>query len=139
MENHVTELDVKRLRRELFVTRIFCAISSLLTACLLAGGFLVFKSIEPVFAVLNEAQPMMEQMAQLDVEEVNATLEQINTTLESVDWEQITQALGELDIESINEAIEGLDTEELTEAVENMNNAADVLEGWGDKWNSIFH
>lgn len=137
-QNQITEWDVKRLRRELLITRIFCGISSFLTGCLLLGGFLFFKMTEPVFEVLNEAQPMMEQMAQLDVDEVNATLEQINTTLESVDWEQITQALGELDIESINTAIEGLDTEELTEAVENMNNAADVLEGWGNKWSSLF-
>lgn len=137
-QNQMMEWDVKGLRRELMITRVCCGITSILMGCLLLGGFLVFKRTEPVFDVLNKAQPMMEQMTELDMEAVNTTLEQINTTLESVDWEKITQTLGELDIESINTAIEGLDTEELTEAVENMNNAVDVLEGWGNKWSSFF-
>lgn len=138
MENNISELDVKRLTKELRITRIFCVISSLLTVCLLVGGFLIFSSLKPIFAFMNEAQPVMEQMAELDVEEVNATLEQVNTTLESVDWQQLSETLGELDIEAINTAIEGLDTEELSEAVENMNDAAEVLESFSQKWKSFF-
>lgn len=98
----------------------------------------MFGSLKPIFVFLQEAQPVMEQMAELDVAEVNATLEQVNATLGSVDWQQVSDSLGQLDVDAINEAIEGLDTEELSEAIENMNKAADVLESWGEKLSSIF-
>lgn len=138
MENNMDEMIVKRLTRELRLTRIFCTISSLLVFCLLAGGFLVWAKVQPVISVLQEAQPVMEQLTKLDVDEMNETLEQVNLTLETVDWQQVSESLKELDVDAINEAVAGLDTEELTKAVENLNKVASVLENWSNKWNSIF-
>ncbi len=137
MENN-NELIVKQLTRELRITRIFCIISSTLTFCVLLGGFLVWMMLQPVVSIVQQAQPVMEQMVALDVEEINHTLEQVNITLESVDWQQVSDALAELDVEAINSAIEGLDTEELTKAIENLNKTASLFESWGSKWSSIF-
>ena len=131
-------MENEKLAKELRATRIFCIISSLLTVCLLAGGFFVWNKVQPVISVLQEAKPVMEQLSELDVEEMNRTLEQVNVTLESVDWQQVSEALGELDVDAINEAVEGLDTEELTKAVENLNKVVSVLEKWGNKWSSLF-
>lgn len=139
MENNNTnEPVVKQLTKELRITRIFCILSSLLTVCLLVGGFLVWNKLQPVISVLQEAQPVMEQLSALDVEEMNRTLEQVNITLESVDWQQVSESLAELDVDAINDAVEGLDTEELTKAIENLNKVASMFEKWANKWNSIF-
>ncbi len=138
MGNCNSELDVKQLTKELRVTRIFCVVSSMLTVCLLVGGIFLFMNLQPIFTFLQEAQPVMEQMAALDVEEVNHTLEQVNVTLESVDWQMVSESLGELDVEAINAAIEGLDTEELTKAIENLNKTAEMLESLGEKLRSWF-
>lgn len=138
MENNNNEMVVKQLTKELRMTRVFCIISSLLTVCLLVVGFLIWVAITPVVAIVQDAQPVMEQLSELDVEEMNHTLEQVNVTLESVDWQQVSEALEALDVETINEAIAGLDTEELTKAVENLNKVASMLENWSSKWSSIF-
>lgn len=138
MENNNNEIVVKQLTKELRMTRIFCIISSLLTVCLLAVGFLIWVAITPVVSVIQEAQPVMEQLSGLDVEEMNHTLEQVNVTLESVDWQQVSEALEALDVETINEAIAGLDTEEMTKAVENLNKVASMLENWSNKWSAFF-
>jgi len=138
MENKSNEVVMEKLTKELRITRIFCILSSLLTVCLLAGGFLVWNQVQPVISVLQEAKPVMEQLSELDVEEMNRTLEQVNVTMESVDWQQVSEALGELDVNAINEAVEGLDTQELTKAVENLNKVVSVLEKWGNKWSSLF-
>lgn len=138
MENRNEELAVERLARELRMTRIFCIISSALTICLLIGGFLIWNNIQPILSVVQEAKPIMEQLSALDVEEMNHTLEQVNVTLESVDWQQVSESLQELDVDAINEAVAGLDTEELTKAIENLNKVVSVLENWGNKWGSFF-
>lgn len=104
-------MENKQLIKELRMTRIFCIISSLLTVGLLVGGFLVWDRVQPVISVLQEAQPVMEQLS---------------------------QSLKELDVDAINEAVAGLDTEELTKAIENLNKVASTLEKWGNTWNSLF-
>lgn len=138
MENDMTEVDVGKLTKELRITRIFCVISSMLTGCLLVGALILFINLAPIFTFLQETQVVIEQLATLDIEEVNHTLEQVNSTLESVDWQQVSETLGQLDVEAINEAIEGLDTEAISEAIENLNKTAEVLGGWGEKLGSIF-
>ncbi len=137
MENRETEMSMELLAKQLRMTRVFCMISSMLTLCLLLGGVFLFSKLQPVFDFLQEIEPAMEQLSALDIESVNTTLEQINATLGSVDWQQVSDSLGQLDVEAINTAIEGLDTEALSEAIENLNKTADTLEGWGEKLSSF--
>ncbi len=133
----LNENEIMHLRKELRMTRIFCMISSVITFCLLAGMILLFNSLRPIYDFLEKAEPILEEASMLDVDTLNDTLEQVNTSLEQVDWEELSRSLSQLDVKSINEALENLDTEEFSEALENLNEAADTLKGLGEKWQSF--
>lgn len=128
---------LEKLRKELRTTRIFCAISSVLTLLLLVGGCFVVRTaqdyVNKVQEYAVEVTPVMQKLAKLDVEEFNFTLENVNATLQSIDWEEVSASLEALDVDALNEAIENLDTEELTEALKNLNDASDKLKAIGDK------
>lgn len=130
----ITQTDMAKLSRELRVTRIFCMISSILTGLVLAGGTFFFVALREA---RTDAEPVIQQIVALDIEGFNLALEQLNMTLESVDWEQVSQAIGELDVEALNTAIENLDTAELSKALENLNNAVDALEQLGQVFSRL--
>ena len=98
MGNDTSESNMKQLKKELRLTRVFCAISSLLTLCLLVGGILLFCRLQPVVVFLQDAKPVMEQLSQLDVEAVN-------TALEGLDTETLSEAAS-----NMNKAAETLET-----------------------------
>lgn len=118
-------MDNQKLMKELKRTRIFCVISSVLTLCLLAGGVLLFGRVQELVEI---CRPVAEQVAELDVESLNAALGHINASLETVDWEQVADTLGELDVDALNSAIEGLDTEGLSESLNNLNDAVEKIQ-----------
>ena len=121
--------DMSKLFRELRLTRIVSIISSLLALSLLIlGGYFAYT----VKDALKEAEPVMEKIAEMDVESLNATLEHINETLETVDLEPIVQAIEELDVEGLNSAIDSLDMVELSKALRNLNDAADIMKKIGE-------
>lgn len=116
--------DMSKLFRELRFTRIVSIVSSLLAVFLLVwGGYLVYT----IKGIVREAEPVMEKIEEVDVESLNATLEHVNETLETVDLEPVVQAIEELDVEGFNAAIESLDMEELSKALRNLNDAADAF------------
>ena len=134
----IPQTDMAKLSRELRATRIFCMVSSILTVLVLIGGIFFFVTLREARA---DAEPVIQQIVALDIEGFNLALEQLNTTLESVDWEQVSLAIEQLDIDALNTAIENLDTAELSEALENLNNAVDALEKLGQvfsRFTSLF-
>jgi len=149
MENSKLEESLVTLKKELLVTRIFCIVSSVLTAGLLLGGIFLYVQIKPVLQVVEKTGPVIEELSELDTKQVNLTLEQINATLgsvnwqevsnaiENVDWQKVSDTIGELDVEAFNNAVEDLDTKELSKAIERLNSVIDTLEGWGEKLGSI--
>lgn len=149
MEKQMPENSLEQLRKELRITRVVCIVSSVLTSALLLGGILLYGQMRPVLEMTKETGPIIEELAELDIESVNMTLEQVGNTLgsvdwkevsnaiESVDWQQVSDTIGELDVEAFNNAVEDLDTKEFSKAIERLNKVIDVLEGWGDKLGSI--
>ena len=134
--------QMKKLRRDLAFTRGVCIITSILTLLLICGGGYLFMRMQ---GVLENAQPILEQVAEVDIENVNETLCQIRTTLENVDldhvvetMEQAVETLEEVDIDALNSAIEGLDTTELSEALTNLNDAVESLQRMEDSIGSVF-
>ncbi len=125
MDNITTDQVTQKLMKELKFTRIICMISSILTLCLLAGGILLFGKVQELAEI---CRPVVEKVSELDVKSLNDTMDNINASLETVDWEQVADALGELDVEALNSAIEGLDTEELTKSLKNLNDAVDKVQ-----------
>ena len=115
---------MRKLFRELRFTRTVSIISSLLAILLLIWGSCLIYTIKDIE---RETEPLMEKIAEVDIENLNATLRQVNEKLESVDLEPIVQALKELDVEEFNAAIDSLDMEELMKAIKNLNDAADIF------------
>ena len=132
--NHLEELDLAKLYRELRKTRVISMISSILMVLVLVGGGFFFHELR---LTREQTKPLIEQISALNMEELNLTLEEVNDTLESVDWEQVAQVLGGLDVDALNTAIENLDTAELTEALKNLNNAVDTLGQMGNSLKQI--
>jgi len=121
---------LKQLRKELRVTRVFCVLSSILTIFLLVGGLLVVAKAQDYAEKVN---PVIKELSKLDVEEFNDTVENVNTTISSVDWELVSAKIDEIDVEALNKAVEDLDTEELSETLTNLNDAVAVLKSVGEK------
>lgn len=134
MDDSGMESGVGQLMKELKFTRIICMISSALTLCLLIGGVFLFVQVQRLAAV---CEPAIEKISDVDVESLNETLDHVNASLESVDWEQVADALGELDVEALNSAIDGLDTEALTESLQNLNEVMEKMRELNDKMNSF--
>lgn len=133
---------MKKLRRELMFTRIMCMVTSALTILLLAGGAYLFGQVQ---TIAQQAQPVMEQVAAVDVENVNETLRQVRSSLENVDLKEVADTLKQavdtlngVDIEALNNAIEGLDTEELSRTLANLNDAVESLHKMEDSLNMLF-
>lgn len=134
MNNNVTDTNTQRLIRELKITRIACIISSALMLCLLAGGVFLYGRVQEIAEMCD---PVLEKVSALDVESLNRTMDNVNASLEEVDWEQVAAALGELDVEAINSAIKGLDTEELNKSLKNLNDAVEKIKEISEKLSSF--
>lgn len=132
MDNITTDSGTQKLMKELKRTRIICMVSSFLSLCLFAGGILLFGKVQELTEI---CRPVAERVSELDVASLNDTLDHINASLETVDWEQVADALGELDVDAINSAIEGLDTEELSESLKNLNDAVEKIQEISEKMN----
>lgn len=140
--NEGSEKLIKKLRRELVLTRIMCLVNSLLILALLAGGGYVLRQVN---GIMGQVQPVLDQAAAVDVENVNDTLRQVKRSLEDVDlaqvaemMEQAVETLEEVDIEALNEAISGLDTQELSRTMANLNDAVESLKRVESSLNRIF-
>ena len=138
----MNEQLTKKLHKELIFTRIMCMISSILTILLLVGGAYLFGQVR---VVLEEVQPVLEQVEAVDVDNVNEALMQLRISLENVDLEQVVEtmdqaveALNEIDIDALNSAISGLDTEELSETLANLNDTVETLQEVEDSIHSVF-
>lgn len=125
MRDSQTQNNMDRLTRELGITRIFCLVTSLSAILLLAGGGILYLKMQ---GMMEKAEPMMEQVSQLDVEALNGTLRQLEDSLGKVDWELVSDTLGKLDVEALNTAIENLDTRELSTTLTNLNNAVEAIQ-----------
>ena len=120
MENKMQEQDelIKSLRKELKVTRYCSIFVAVLLLIVIIGGVSVINMFRPAIAAIQEMQPIMAQMAELDVEMLN-------------------EKIAQLDIEGLNQAIAGLDTAEMSKALANINDAVEKLQEMGDSWSKF--
>lgn len=84
---------IKHLHKELRFTRFFCIISSLLTVFLIVGCIFVVYSIQPLFAFINDLQPVLTKLSQLDVDALNSTLQNLDAEELSLGLKNLNQAL----------------------------------------------
>ncbi len=111
--------ELQKLKKELKLTRYCSLITAVLLVCVIAGGAYMVNRLAPAVTALQEMQPVVEKLNNLDVEMLNEKIEQ-------------------LDMEGLNQAMEGLDTEELSKAIKNINDVSDKLQEIGNTFSGLF-
>lgn len=130
------EQMIEKLRKELLLTRIFSMISSVLTICLLVGGYIGFSKLEEYeqqvveyaeeMAVYAEQvqgyaeaiTPAVKQFAKLDIKTINETLTQMNTVVGTVDWKMLNDSIASVDWDMLNNSIASVDWQEVSTQLE---------------------
>lgn len=129
----VSEKVIKKLQRDLLVTRIFSAISSLLMIAILAGGFYMFRTVQTyavqvdgyvteIMTYADSMEPTITQLSKVDIEALNNTMDQMTVAFAEVDFERLAQQIDDLDVEAINAKVAALDVDSLNAKI----NALDI-------------
>lgn len=129
----VSEKVIKKLQRDLLVTRIFSMISSTLMIAILAGGFYMFRTVQTyavqvdgyvtdIMTYAENMEPAIEQLSEVDIDVLNDTMDQMKIAFAEVDFEKLAQQIDELDVEAINAKVAALDVDALNAKI----NALDI-------------
>lgn len=129
----ISERLVKKLQRDLWITRLFAMFSSLLMIVILAGGYYLYQVVQvyvkqaegyvtEIMTYAENVKPALNQLSQVDSEVLKQTLEQMSVAFAEVDFEKLAQQVEDLDVESINYKIDTLDVDAINEKI----NALDV-------------
>ncbi len=129
MEQNNMDIMMKKLRRGMIVNRVFSIITMLMTLAVLILVIVAFVRIDKF---LDEAEPVIEELSKIDMEELNESLENFNNVMETLNFDGIKETLDSINFEGINDIMEGLDINELTETLENINEGADRLDQLND-------
>ena len=129
MEQNNMDIMMKKLRRGMIVNRVFSIITMLMTLAVLILVIVAFVRIDKF---LDEAEPVIEELSKIDMEELNESLENFNNVMETLNFDGIKETLDSMNFEGINDIMEGLDINELTETLENINEGADRLDQLND-------
>lgn len=129
----VSEKLIRKLQRDLWVTRLFAAFSSLLMIVILAGGYYLYQVVQvyvkqaegyvtEIMTYAETVKPALDQLSQVDVEALKGTMEQMSVAFAEIDFEKLAEQIESLDVESINYKIDALNVEAINEKI----NALDV-------------
>lgn len=97
MDNQISDVNLKKLSRELRTTRIMCVISSLLTGALLVGGIFCYGQIKPIFQLLEDTKPIVSELSKLDIDAMNEIVEEL-------DAEELSEV-----VENLNNTVKALE------------------------------
>lgn len=122
MEN--MEIELKRLRKSMLITRIFCVIPAILFLIVIIGGGYIWTQVSHI---VDNVMPATEAIGKVDWEEVVETLEDLETAVSDVDWVALSEKVEQFDVEALNKTLGEINTEELNKAVENLNDAAEAI------------
>lgn len=151
--NNEMEVLIKKLRKELLVTRIFTGVLSLIMIAVLVGGFLLYKEVSgylsemqaemnatmaEVEGYMEDILPVVDKFEQMDIEALNKTLDTMTGAMVGVDWKQVSEQLNGLDMEALNKVIDNLDTRELSVSLKNLNDVVEKLQNITDGMKSFF-
>lgn len=124
----ISEKVLKKLQRDLLVTRIFSMILSILMIGILVGGFYMFRTVQTyavqvdgyvtdIMTYAENMEPAIEQLSEVDIETLNDTMEQMTVAFAEVDFEKLAQQIDDLDVEAINAKVAALDVDALNDKV----------------------
>ncbi len=136
MNNEELLLEMKSLKKSLFINRILSIVSS---ACSLVMIVVLIIGISRINAFIKEVQVVAEQVARIDVEQVNDAIETFNETVEKIDFEYINESFREVDMKKIGEIVETINAAELEETLENINNVSEKLKKLSETISNFFN
>lgn len=135
MNNEELLLEMKSLKKSLFINRILSIVSSV---CSLVMIVVLIIGISRINAFIKEVQVVAEQVALIDVEQVNDAIETFNETVEKIDFEYINESFKEVDMKKIGEIVETINAAELEETLENINNVSEKLKKLSETISNFF-
>ena len=135
MNNEELLLEMKSLKKSLFINRILSIVSSV---CSLVMIVVLIIGISRINAFIKEIQVVAEQVALIDVEQVNDAIETFNETVEKIDFEYINESFKEVDMKKIGEIVETINAAELEETLENINNVSEKLKKLSETISNFF-
>lgn len=133
-----TSPEYQQLRKELKRTRLFCLVSSLLTACLLVGSIFLSFQLRKLTDFVEETAPQLDKLI-VFTEEIKPTLDNVSDFLE--DAAPALDEISEIDIDSLNGTLNGLkdlDMEALTKSLKALNGIVDNLNSVSERLGSVF-
>ena len=136
MNNEELLLEMKSLKKSLFINRILSIVSSV---CSLVMIVVLIIGISRINAFIKEVQVVAEQVALIDVEQVNDAIETFNETVEKIDFEYINESFKEVDMKKIGEIVETINAAELEETLENINNVSEKLKKLSETISNFFN
>ncbi len=97
--------EMELLRKELKISRMINVIVAILLVIVIAGGIYIVNMFQPTIQAVEDMQPIVEKLEDLDVEMLNEKLSQL-------DMEALTEALQNINdaataIEEMQQEIEG--------------------------------
>lgn len=116
--------EMRTLKKSLFINRIFSIASSVLSLVLIV---VLVIGISRVNAFIEEVRVVADQVAEIDMDQVNSAIEKFNTTVEQIDFEYINDSFKEVDMKKIGEIVETINAAELEETLENINTVSEKL------------
>lgn len=125
MEQNNMEMMYKKLRKDMIINRV---ISSITLAVSIAVLVLVIIGFLEVKGFLAQAEPVIEELSKIDMEELNESLEHFNFVMETLNLEGIKETFDSINFDGLNDLLEGLDVNELTETLDNINEGANRLD-----------
>lgn len=127
--------DMKSLKRSLGVNRVINIISSLLSLTVIIVLVIVIGKVD---SFREELTPAIDKISEIDVQRVNAAIENFNVMMEEFDMEEINAKFESVDLEAIGEIVESINPEELEKTLNNINSVSERLKTISDKISRLF-
>lgn len=127
--------DMKSLKRSLRVNRVINIISSLLSLTVFIVLVIVIGKVD---SFREELTPAINKISEIDVQQVNAAIENFNAMMEEFDMEEINAKFESVDLEAIGEIVESINPEELEKTLNNINSVSERLKIISDKISRLF-
>lgn len=127
--------DMKSLKRSLRVNRVINIISSLLSLTVFIVLVIVIGKVD---SFREELTPAIDKISEIDVQQVNAAIENFNVMMEEFDMEEINAKFESVDLEAIGEIVESINPEELEKTLNNISSVSERLKTISDKISRLF-
>ncbi len=135
MNNEELIVEMKSLKKSLFINRILSIVSSVFSFVMI---IVLIIGISRINAFIGEVQIVSEQVAQIDMDQVNDAIEKFNETVEQIDFEYINDSFKEVDMKKIGEIVETIDAAELEKTLENINSVSEKLKKVSESISNFF-